>query len=163
MIPDTSTIFPYSFSPGLRTTAKFTCDLQLPQKYSNPKSFVNFLLPDREFGEGWGGVKNLRLLQGLLYNQTNSEKQCRARDCTPASVGKPHCRFRLLNLRLLIIFTRLKIVPKLLLNQYSQSRFDISSTHAQKLNKPGFYNNEADSCKNVFLWKNQVFKSSQIL
>ena len=35
--------------------------------YSNPKSFVNFLLPDREFGEGWGGVKNLRLLQGLLY------------------------------------------------------------------------------------------------
>jgi hypothetical protein len=34
--------------------------------YSNPKSFVNFLLPPREFGEGWGGVKNLRLLQGLL-------------------------------------------------------------------------------------------------
>jgi len=31
--------------------------------YSNPKSLVNFLLPDREFGEGWGGVKNLRLLQ----------------------------------------------------------------------------------------------------
>jgi len=30
-------------------------------------SFVNFLLPDRDFGEGWGGVKNLRLLQGLLY------------------------------------------------------------------------------------------------
>jgi len=29
-------------------------------------SFVNFLLPNREFGEGWGGVKNLRLLQGLL-------------------------------------------------------------------------------------------------
>jgi hypothetical protein len=28
---------------------------------------VNFLLPDREFGEGWGGVKKLRLLQGLLY------------------------------------------------------------------------------------------------
>ena len=35
--------------------------------YSNPKSFVNFLLPDREFGEGWGGVKDLRLLQGFLY------------------------------------------------------------------------------------------------
>ncbi len=35
--------------------------------YSNPKSFVNFLLPNRGFGEGWGGVKNLRLLQGLLY------------------------------------------------------------------------------------------------
>ena len=35
--------------------------------YSAPKSFVNFLLPDREFGEGWGGVKNLQLLQGLLY------------------------------------------------------------------------------------------------
>ncbi len=34
--------------------------------YSNPKSFVNFLLPPRGFGEGWGGVKNLRLLQGLL-------------------------------------------------------------------------------------------------
>jgi len=28
---------------------------------------VNFLLPPREFGEGWGGVKNLQLLQGLLY------------------------------------------------------------------------------------------------
>jgi|GEM_PF-2153442 hypothetical protein len=46
------------------------------EKNSNPKSFVNFLLPDREFGEGWGGVKNLRLLQGLLYdaidiNQSN--------------------------------------------------------------------------------------------
>ena len=30
--------------------------------YSNPKSFVNFLLPPRGFGEGWGGVKNLRLI-----------------------------------------------------------------------------------------------------
>jgi hypothetical protein len=30
-------------------------------------SFVNFLLPPRTRGEGWGGVKNLRLLQGLLY------------------------------------------------------------------------------------------------
>jgi hypothetical protein len=28
---------------------------------------VNFLLPPRTRGEGWGGVKNLRLLQGLLY------------------------------------------------------------------------------------------------
>ena len=36
-------------------------------EYSNPKSFVNFLLPPRGFGEGWGGVKNLLLLQGLLY------------------------------------------------------------------------------------------------
>ena len=36
--------------------------------YSHPKSFVNFLLPDREFGDGWGGVKNLRLLQELLYD-----------------------------------------------------------------------------------------------
>ena len=35
--------------------------------YSNPKSFVNFLLPNRGFGEGWGGVKILQLLQGLLY------------------------------------------------------------------------------------------------
>ena len=35
--------------------------------YSDPKSFVNFLLPPRTRGEGWGGVKNLRLLQGLLY------------------------------------------------------------------------------------------------
>jgi hypothetical protein len=34
--------------------------------YSNPKSFVNFLLPPRTRGEGWGGVKNLRLLQVLL-------------------------------------------------------------------------------------------------
>jgi len=30
--------------------------------YSNPKSFVNFLLPPQGIGEGWGGVKNLRLL-----------------------------------------------------------------------------------------------------
>ena len=30
--------------------------------YSNPKSLVNFLLPPREFGEGWGGIKNLRLI-----------------------------------------------------------------------------------------------------
>ncbi len=29
-------------------------------------SFVNFLLPPQGIGEGWGGVKNLRLLQGLL-------------------------------------------------------------------------------------------------
>ena len=36
--------------------------------YSNPKSFVNFLLPPQGIGEGWGGVKNLRLLQGLLYS-----------------------------------------------------------------------------------------------
>jgi hypothetical protein len=36
-------------------------------EYSDPKSFVNFLLPPRTRGEGWGGVKNLRLLQGLLY------------------------------------------------------------------------------------------------
>ena len=35
--------------------------------YSAPKSFVNFLLPPRTRGEGWGAVKNLRLLQGLLY------------------------------------------------------------------------------------------------
>ncbi len=28
---------------------------------------MNFLLPNRGFGEGWGGVKNLGLLQGLLY------------------------------------------------------------------------------------------------
>ena len=41
--------------------------------YSNPKSFVNFLLPDRGFGEGWGGVKKLRLLQGLLYNSEINE------------------------------------------------------------------------------------------
>ena len=38
---------------------------------------MNFLLPDRGFGEGWGGVKNLLLLQGLLdqgekLNQNNS-------------------------------------------------------------------------------------------
>ena len=36
--------------------------------YSNSKSFVNFLLPPQGIGEGWGGVKNLRLLQGLLYH-----------------------------------------------------------------------------------------------
>ena len=39
----------------------------MTSRYSNPKSFVNFLLPNREFGEGWGGVKNLRVLQGLRY------------------------------------------------------------------------------------------------
>ena len=34
------------------------------------------LLPNREFGEGWGGVKKIRLLQGLLdinFAQKNSE------------------------------------------------------------------------------------------
>ena len=45
----------------------------MTSRYSNPKSFVNFLLPPREFGEGWGGVKNLRLLQGLRY--LNFEKK----------------------------------------------------------------------------------------
>ena len=48
----------------------------MTSRYSNPKSFVNFLLPNREFEEGWGGVKNLRLLQGLLdinFAQKNSE------------------------------------------------------------------------------------------
>ena len=30
--------------------------------YSNPKSFVNFLLPPQGIGEGWGGVKKLRLI-----------------------------------------------------------------------------------------------------
>ncbi len=39
----------------------------MTSRYSNPKSFVNFLLPPRTRGEGWGGVKNLRLLQGLRY------------------------------------------------------------------------------------------------
>ena len=34
-------------------------------------SFVNFLLPPRGFGEGWGGVKLLRFLQGLLYQILN--------------------------------------------------------------------------------------------
>jgi putative transposase len=43
------------------------------QHYRVPKSFVNFLLPNREFGEGWGGVKNLQLLQGLLYKAFYSD------------------------------------------------------------------------------------------
>jgi hypothetical protein len=30
--------------------------------YSNSKSFVNFLLPPQGIGEGWGGVKILRLI-----------------------------------------------------------------------------------------------------
>jgi len=37
-------------------------DIRIEKLCSNPKSFVNFLLPPRGFGEGWGGVKNLRLL-----------------------------------------------------------------------------------------------------
>src|SRR4028119_1697706 len=87
MIPDTSTVFPYSFSPGLRTTAKFTCDLQLPQKYSNPKSFVNFLLSPQGIGEGWGGVKNLRLLQGLLYKVPNIDRLfCRYETTQPKPI-----------------------------------------------------------------------------
>ncbi|WP_333439692.1 DUF433 domain-containing protein [Microcoleus sp. herbarium2] len=32
---------------------------RLLDNYSNRKSLVNFLLPPRGFGEGWGGVKNL--------------------------------------------------------------------------------------------------------
>ena len=42
---------------------------------------MNFLLPDRGFGEGWGGVKNLRLLQGFLYLILPSTK------ITPATVA----------------------------------------------------------------------------
>src|ERR687886_312418 len=53
MIPDTSTIFAYSFSPGLRTKAKFSRDLQLPQKYSNPKEFLT-PSPNSRGGLGWG-------------------------------------------------------------------------------------------------------------
>jgi hypothetical protein len=34
---------------------------------------VNFLLPNRGFGEGWGGVKNLQLLQELLYTAFYSD------------------------------------------------------------------------------------------
>jgi hypothetical protein len=52
-----------AYSRFLRTFAT------MKDKYSDPKSFVNFLLPPREFGEGWSGVKNLRLLQGLLYRK----------------------------------------------------------------------------------------------
>ena len=44
--------------------------------YSNPKSFVNFLLPPRCLGEGWGGVKNLRLLQELLYSGSQKSEVC---------------------------------------------------------------------------------------
>ena len=47
--------------------------------YSKPKSFVNFLLPPQGIGEGWGGVKNLRLLQGLLY--------CTRLRCPVQSIG----------------------------------------------------------------------------
>ncbi len=36
--------------------------LGLLSEYSDPKSFVNFLLPPRTRGEGWGGVKKLRLI-----------------------------------------------------------------------------------------------------
>jgi len=36
--------------------------------YSNPRIICEFLTPEPSgFGEGWGGLKNLRLLQGLLY------------------------------------------------------------------------------------------------
>ena len=46
---------------------------RLKLNYSNPKSFVNFLPPPRGFGEGWGGVKILRLLQGLLYLSSSTK------------------------------------------------------------------------------------------
>ena len=35
--------------------------------YSNPHIICEFLTPSPWKGEGWGGVKKLRLLQGLLY------------------------------------------------------------------------------------------------
>ena len=64
MIPDTSTVFPYSFSPGLRTTAKFSRDLQLPQKYSNPKEFLT-PSPRHRGGLGWG--KKFTIHLGMTY------------------------------------------------------------------------------------------------
>ncbi len=37
------------------------------RSYSNPKAFVNFLLPPLIQGEGWGGVKNFVNYLGLPY------------------------------------------------------------------------------------------------
>jgi len=39
-------------------------------------SFVNLLLPDRGLGEGWGGVKNLQLLQELLLINIKNRLKC---------------------------------------------------------------------------------------
>jgi hypothetical protein len=49
----------------LRPTMKRGFDI-IPALLPELISFVNFLLPPQGIGEGWGGVKNLRLLQGLL-------------------------------------------------------------------------------------------------
>jgi len=45
-------------NPGDLLTPQFLYDVYS----SNPKSFVNFLLPPQGIGEGWGGVKNLPLI-----------------------------------------------------------------------------------------------------
>jgi hypothetical protein len=37
-------------------------------RYSNPKSFVNLLLPPQGIGEGWGGVKNLRIIENCYIS-----------------------------------------------------------------------------------------------
>ncbi len=51
-----------SFRPATQSDAKAVL-----QVYSNPKSFVNFLLPPLNKGRVGVGEKTLRLLQGLLY------------------------------------------------------------------------------------------------
>ncbi len=52
---------------SLNSNTCWSCSRSSFSNYSNPKSFVNLLLPPQGIGEGWGGVKNLRLLQELLY------------------------------------------------------------------------------------------------
>jgi len=49
-----------------------TCVSRIPVflNYSNPKSFVNFLLPPRTRGEGWGGVKIFMTPARIAINES---------------------------------------------------------------------------------------------
>jgi len=47
---------------GWASSPSRICNLNAQQLIAILASFVNFLLPPRGFGEGWGGVKNLRFI-----------------------------------------------------------------------------------------------------
>ena len=47
---------------------------------------MNLLLPPQGIGEGWGGVKNLRLLQELLYTNFFQIEQVRLFPILPRTI-----------------------------------------------------------------------------
>ena len=49
---------------------------------------MNLLLPPQGIGEGWGGVKNLRLLQELLYSLVRGELKSKLKISRPRSISQ---------------------------------------------------------------------------